>query len=88
MNQDLETVIDSVIQLSKGNFQINQKQQKLIIKCLLQLCQCISKKDEVRKTLNLFIINIKIMLEDIKLKIYEYKYQISGIIFFNSFRYL
>ena len=49
VNQDLETVIDSVIQLSKGNFQINQKQQKLIIKCLLQLCQCISKKEEVRR---------------------------------------
>ena len=49
VNQDLETVIDSVIQLSKGNFQINQKQQKLIIKCLLQLCQCMSKKEEVRR---------------------------------------
>ena len=57
VNQDLETVIDSVIQLSKGNFQINQKQQKLIIKCLLQLCQCMSKKKKL-EDLNLLKLKI------------------------------
>ena len=44
INEDLETVIESVIQLSKGNFKINQKQQKMIGKCILYLCQCIIKK--------------------------------------------
>tara|TARA_B110000902_G_C13872426_1_gene423385 strand:- start:33 stop:440 length:408 start_codon:yes stop_codon:yes gene_type:complete len=44
INNDLDTVIESVIQLSKGDFKINQKQQKMIIRCLLQLCQCIMKK--------------------------------------------
>lgn len=42
---DLETVIESVIQLSKGNFKINQQQQKFIIRCLLQLCQCFMNKN-------------------------------------------
>ena len=42
---DLDTVIESVIQLSKGDFEINKKQQKMIIRCLLQLCQCFMKKN-------------------------------------------
>ncbi len=46
IDNDLETIIESVIQLSKGNFEINQKQQKMIIRCFLQLCQCIMKKKE------------------------------------------
>jgi len=51
INEDLETVIDSVIQLSKGNFEINQKQQKLLLRCLIQLCQCVIKKknEEVKR---------------------------------------
>lgn len=49
INNDLDTVIESVIQLSKGNFQINQKQQKMIIRCLLQLCQCITKNKNEQK---------------------------------------
>jgi hypothetical protein len=44
ISNDLDTVIESVIKLSKGDFQINQKQQKMIIRCLLKLCQCIIKK--------------------------------------------
>ena len=50
INNDLDTVIESVIKLSKGDFKINQKQQKMIIRCLLQLCQCIMKKqNEINK---------------------------------------
>ena len=43
IEEDLDTVIESIIQLSKGNFNINQKQQTMIIKCLIQLCQCFMK---------------------------------------------
>lgn len=50
INNDLDTVIESVIQLSKGDLKINQKQQKMIIRCLLQLCQYIMKKqNEINK---------------------------------------
>ena len=44
INEDLETVIESVIQLRNGNFKINEKQQALLIRCIIQLCQCIVKK--------------------------------------------
>ena len=44
INEDLETVIESVIQLSKGDFKINEKQQAMFIRCLIQLCQCVVKK--------------------------------------------
>ena len=44
INEDLETVIDSVIQLSKGNFEINKKQQKMLLRCIIRLCQCVIKK--------------------------------------------
>ena len=44
INEDLETVIDSIIQLSKGNFEINKKQQKLLLRCLIKLCQCFIHK--------------------------------------------
>lgn len=46
INEDLETVIDSVIQLSKGEFKINEKQQKLFIKLALKACQCFMKRNE------------------------------------------
>tara|TARA_B100000674_G_C37655408_1_gene829918 strand:- start:333 stop:740 length:408 start_codon:yes stop_codon:yes gene_type:complete len=44
INEDLETVIESVIQLSNGNFRINEKQQALLIRCIIKLCQCMVKK--------------------------------------------
>ena len=46
INEDLETVIDSVIQLSKGEFKINEQQQKLFIKLALKACQCFMKKED------------------------------------------
>ena len=46
INEDLETVIDSVIQLSKGEFKINEQQQKLFIKLALKACQCFMKQNE------------------------------------------
>ena len=47
INEDLETVINSVIQLSKGEFKINEQQQKLFIKLALKACQCCMKRNEV-----------------------------------------
>lgn len=44
LNDDLETVIDSVIQVSNGNFQINERQQALLIKCIIKLCKCFMKQ--------------------------------------------
>tara|TARA_Y100001970_G_C14142137_1_gene807760 strand:+ start:531 stop:938 length:408 start_codon:yes stop_codon:yes gene_type:complete len=51
INEDLETVIDSVIQLSKGNFEINKKQQKMLLRCLMKLCQCVIHKhnEEIKR---------------------------------------
>lgn len=49
IDEDLDTVIESVIQLSRGEFSINQKQQNLIIKCLIQLCQYCMKKNNTNK---------------------------------------
>jgi len=46
IDNDLDTVIESVIQLSKGDFEINKKQQQMIIRCLLKLCQCFMKKNK------------------------------------------
>ena len=46
INEDLETVIDSVIQLSKGEFKINEQQQKLFIRLALKACQCLMKRNE------------------------------------------
>ena len=50
IDEDLDTVIESVIQLSRGEFSINQKQKNMIIKCLIQLCQClVNKKNDSNK---------------------------------------
>tara|TARA_B100000575_G_C22663967_1_gene405818 strand:+ start:66 stop:473 length:408 start_codon:yes stop_codon:yes gene_type:complete len=40
ITDDLDAVIDSVIQVSRGDFRINEKQQALIIKICLKLCKC------------------------------------------------
>ena len=44
VNEDLETVIESVIQLSRGEFKINEKQQAMLIRCIIKLCKCVMKK--------------------------------------------
>ena len=49
INEDLETVIDSVIQLSKGEFKINEQQQKLFIRLALKACQCFMKRNDIDK---------------------------------------
>ena len=41
VNEDLETVIESVIQLSRGEFKINEKQQAMLIRCIIKLCKCV-----------------------------------------------
>ena len=43
IENDLETVIDSIIQVSNGEFQINEKQQALLIRCIIKLCKCFVK---------------------------------------------
>ena len=43
IDKDLDTVIDSIIQVSNGEFQINEKQQALLIRCVIQLCKCFVK---------------------------------------------
>jgi hypothetical protein len=40
----LVTVVESVIQLSNGEFQINEKQQMLLLRGLSKLCQFLFKK--------------------------------------------
>jgi hypothetical protein len=40
----LETVVESIIGISKGDFRINEKQKNMILKCLSKLCSCLIKK--------------------------------------------
>jgi len=43
ITEDLEIVIESIIDISKGNFKINEKQKNMILKCLSKLCSCLIK---------------------------------------------
>jgi hypothetical protein len=57
VNEDLSTIIDSIIQISNGEFHINEQQQSLIIKCLSKICHCLFKKcmkqkKQTRKNIN------------------------------------
>lgn len=44
VENDLDVVIDSIIQVSKGEFKINEKQINMILKCLMKLFECCLKK--------------------------------------------
>jgi hypothetical protein len=44
VDEDLDTVVDSVIQVSRGDFRINEKQQALLMKLCLKLFHCCLKK--------------------------------------------
>lgn len=44
ITEDLEIVIESIIDISKGNFKINEKQKNMILNCLSKLCCCLIKK--------------------------------------------
>jgi transcription termination factor NusB len=46
IEKDLDTVIDSIIQVSNGEFQINEKQQALLLRCAIQLCKCFFKHNQ------------------------------------------
>ena len=53
INKDLFTIIDSIIQVSNGEFHINEQQQMLLLKCLSTLCQflfqkCMKQKKQTR----------------------------------------
>ena len=41
---NLETVVESIIGISKGEFSINEKQKNMILNCLLKLCSCLINK--------------------------------------------
>lgn len=47
VDNDLDVVIDSIIQVSKGEFKINKKQINMILKCLMKLFQCCLKKKDI-----------------------------------------
>jgi len=56
INDDLSTIIDSIIQISNGEFHINEQQQALLIKCLSKVChflfkKCMKEKKQTRKNL-------------------------------------
>ena len=44
VNEDLSTIIDSIIQISNGEFHINEKQQMLLIKLVSKVCHCLFQK--------------------------------------------
>lgn len=53
INKDLFTIIDSIIQVSNGEFRINEQQQMVLLKCLSKLCKflfkkCIKQKKQTR----------------------------------------
>jgi hypothetical protein len=45
IKEDLVTVVESVIQLSRGEFQINEKQEALLVRCIIKLCKCLVKNN-------------------------------------------
>lgn len=46
VGDDLDDVIDSVIQISRGDFRINEQQQALVMKVCLKLFQCCLNKTQ------------------------------------------
>lgn len=44
IDNDLSTIIDSIIQISNGEFHINEQQQIFLIKYLTKLCKFLFKK--------------------------------------------
>ena len=57
INQDLSTIIDSIIQISNGEFHINEQQQMLLLRYLSKLCQflfqkCMKQKKQTRTIIN------------------------------------
>lgn len=57
INKDLFTIIDSIIQVSNGEFHINEQQQILLLRCLSKLCQFLFKKCMKQKKQTRTIIN-------------------------------
>ena len=59
LNEDLSTIIDSIIQISNGEYHINEKQQAMLIKCIMKLCSCLFQKciKEKKQTRNNDILN-------------------------------
>ena len=57
INKDLFTIIDSIIQVSNGEFHINEQQQMLLLKCLSTLCKFLFKKCMKQKKQTRTIVN-------------------------------
>ena len=57
INKDLFTIIDGIIQVSNGEFQINEQQQMILLKCLSKLCKFLFKKCMKQKKQTRTIIN-------------------------------
>jgi len=57
INKDLFNIIDSIIQVSNGEFHINEQQQMLLLRCLSKLCQFLFKKCMKQKKQTRTIIN-------------------------------
>lgn len=56
INQDISTIIDSIIQISNGEFHINEQHQMLLLRYLSKLCQflfkkCMKQKKQTRKNI-------------------------------------
>ena len=56
INNDLSTIIDSIIQISNGEFHINEQQQMCLIKYISKLClflfqKCMKQKKQTRKNI-------------------------------------
>ena len=56
IDNDLSTIIDSIIQISNGEFHINEQQQMFLIKYLTKLCKflfkkCMKQKKQTRKNI-------------------------------------
>lgn len=56
IDDDLSTIIDSIIQISNGEFHINEQQQMFLIKYLTKLCKflfkkCMKQKKQTRKNI-------------------------------------
>jgi hypothetical protein len=44
INKDLFAIIDGIIQVSNGEFRINEQQQMVLLRCLSKLCKFLFKK--------------------------------------------
>ena len=49
IENDFDDILENIIQLSKGNFEINKKQKMVLIRCVLKICECVMKQNNNEK---------------------------------------